>query len=429
MEILARRTRFPTGSLLFHNGISPELRYSLESSGVALHSTEDLLRDPTQCNGPAVLVLDRTRLNDIHALKALPGHVAIVAADRETEESLDEAIDLSLSAETDTVGQARALRSALELSRAHQDAARMQLDLSRSREELFELNRIGMALMTERDHETLLRQIIHQLLDFTCADAGAVFLLETPEHGPPMLRFKLAVSDSGRDLKWLDNMVVPVDSSSLVGHVATTRMPLVVADVNNLPPDVGFAFRTTLQEHYGLWFKSMLTIPMIDHLGAVVGVLQLANRKCKRGIEIHSKEDVERHVVPFSERDVQLSLSLAGQAAVSIENAQLYEQIEHLFESFVKAAVTAIDQRDPTTAGHSIRVATLATDLAVALERSAGDGKRRLTPVQLRELRYAALLHDFGKIGVREDVLVKAKKLPPALWTRVEGRFDLIRCN
>ena len=126
---------------------------------------------------------------------------------------------------------------------------------------------------------------------------------------------------------------------------------------------------------------------------------------------------------------MQLAFSLAGQAAVAIENAQLYAQIENLFDSFVKASVTAIDQRDPATAGHSIRVATLVTDLAVALERSAAGSNRRIefTRTQMRELRYAALLHDFGKVGVREEVLVKARKLPPVLWERVSARFDLIR--
>jgi hypothetical protein len=96
----------------------------------------------------------------------------------------------------------------------------------------------------------------------------------------------------------------------------------------------------------------------------------------------------------------------------------------------VKAAVTAIDQRDPDTAGHSVRVATLTVDMAEALLERAGVGSYagvRFTREQIRELRYAAMLHDFGKVGVREEVLTKAKKLPPHLFERVEARFDLIR--
>jgi HD-GYP domain-containing protein (c-di-GMP phosphodiesterase class II) len=120
---------------------------------------------------------------------------------------------------------------------------------------------------------------------------------------------------------------------------------------------------------------------------------------------------------------------LASQGAVAIENVKLYAQIERTLESFVAASVSAIDLRDPAMAGHSLRVAALATGLAEAVERSGASPFRdfRLTPKQLRELRFAALLHDFGKVAVREDVLLKAKKLPPVLWERIDGRFDLIR--
>jgi response regulator RpfG family c-di-GMP phosphodiesterase len=134
-------------------------------------------------------------------------------------------------------------------------------------------------------------------------------------------------------------------------------------------------------------------------------------------------------VVPYDDRHVRLARAFASMAAVAIENARLYSQIEHIFESFVKVSVSAVDARDPTTAGHSLRVAALTTGLAEAVER-ADHGRYsglRFTPVQMRQLRFAALLHDIGKVAVREDVLVKAKKLPPVLWARIDARFDLIR--
>jgi HD-GYP domain-containing protein (c-di-GMP phosphodiesterase class II) len=99
-----------------------------------------------------------------------------------------------------------------------------------------------------------------------------------------------------------------------------------------------------------------------------------------------------------------------------------------MLESFVKAAVTAIDQRDPTTAGHSLRVATLSTSLAEAVgrEHRGEPAQMHFSRKQMRELRFAALLHDFGKVAVREELLVKAKKLPRVLWERVSARFDVI---
>jgi hypothetical protein len=121
--------------------------------------------------------------------------------------------------------------------------------------------------------------------------------------------------------------------------------------------------------------------------------------------------------------------ALAGQAAVSIENSQLYEAIERLFEGFVKAAVTAIEQRHPTTSGHSERVATRTVAMATLVDR-VDDGPYRhvnFTPEQIREIRYAGLLHDFGKVGVREQVLIKAKKLYAENLILVRQRYAFIR--
>jgi HD-GYP domain-containing protein (c-di-GMP phosphodiesterase class II) len=121
--------------------------------------------------------------------------------------------------------------------------------------------------------------------------------------------------------------------------------------------------------------------------------------------------------------------ALAGQAAVAIENSRLYDEIEKLFEGFVKAAVHAIEQRDPTTFGHSGRVATMTVALATVVDRAPDGtyGGVRFTREQIRELRYAGLLHDFGKVGVREQVLVKAKKLYPLQLQLVQHRHDFVR--
>src|SRR5258708_3268841 len=133
---------------------------------------------------------------------------------------------------------------------------------------------------------------------------------------------------------------------------------------------------------------------------------------------------------PFLPDDEELLMALGGQAAAAVNNALLHNEIEQLFEGFVRASVVAIESRDPTTAGHSGRVATLSVGLADALPRagySAGRWKNQSLSFQERqELRYAALLHDFGKVGVRENVLVKANKLEPLELEGVRTRFDAI---
>jgi HD-GYP domain-containing protein (c-di-GMP phosphodiesterase class II) len=168
---------------------------------------------------------------------------------------------------------------------------------------------------------------------------------------------------------------------------------------------------------------------MSDHKDQIIGVLQLINRKTAADLVLSTPADFEQQVVPFSGRTVELVSSLAGQAAVAIENSELYQSIERLFEGFVKAAVIAIEQRDPTTFGHSGRVATMTVGLAQTVDR-AGDGAYKhvaFSREELRELRYAGLLHDFGKVGVREQVLVKAKKLYPPDLSLIKQRYAFIR--
>jgi HD-GYP domain-containing protein (c-di-GMP phosphodiesterase class II) len=134
-------------------------------------------------------------------------------------------------------------------------------------------------------------------------------------------------------------------------------------------------------------------------------------------------------VVAFDKRSEELSATLASQAGISLENTLLYEDIRRLFEGFVNASVTAIEQRDPTTSGHSYRVAQLTVGLAEVVDRSTESAFSAIhfTNDDLKEIEYAGLLHDFGKVGVREKVLVKAKKLYEPDRDILLHRFDYIR--
>jgi hypothetical protein len=121
--------------------------------------------------------------------------------------------------------------------------------------------------------------------------------------------------------------------------------------------------------------------------------------------------------------------SLASLAAVALNKALLLSRIERLLEGIVRTSVTAIEQRDPATAGHSDRVARLTVGLARVVDGvSSGEYRDvRFTREELKELEYAAILHDIGKVGVREHVLVKAKKLFDPEFSVIRARFDLIK--
>lgn len=131
----------------------------------------------------------------------------------------------------------------------------------------------------------------------------------------------------------------------------------------------------------------------------------------------------------FSKQDLNLFSIFASNVAFALERAKLSENIVEMFESFVEASVNAIEARDPTTAGHSERVASYSVELAEAVN---GIGVGRLKDIhlersELKELRYAALLHDFGKIAVRESVLRKGKRLPELHLDLIGQRFETIK--
>jgi HD-GYP domain-containing protein (c-di-GMP phosphodiesterase class II) len=139
-------------------------------------------------------------------------------------------------------------------------------------------------------------------------------------------------------------------------------------------------------------------------------------------------DTVGAEVVSFRPEDLEMIESIASQAAVALDNKTLLDSIQALFDGFVQASVTAIEQRDPTTAGHSGRVEALTSALARAVS-ALGTGKYRdvhLTEDQFKELRYACLLHDFGKVGVREHILIKAKKLLPGQLEVIQARFEAV---
>ncbi|MGH7553137.1 MAG: HD-GYP domain-containing protein [Longimicrobiales bacterium] len=362
-------------------------------------------------------------------LGRLPRHAVIVAVDAETEAALGDVAEFSLAGLQDARVREQLVRAACELTTTRLDAIRRGRRSARMRKELAELQRIGMALMLERNQDTLLHRILAQGKRFTESDAGCILLLESDSHDVQRLRVELYEFDSLPDLPRLTEESLPLDNTSIIGHAAVIREPLVIDDAYELPPDADFQRNADFDRRFGYRIRSMLIVPMIDHRDDLVGVLVFINRKSIPDATIRSKEAADRYVLPYRRRQVRLARSVAGHAAVSIENVKLHAQIEHILECFVKAAVSAVDQRDPTTAGHSMRVAALTTDLAAAVERVARGPYRdvQFTREQIRELHFAALLHDFGKVGVREEVLMKAKKLPPRLAERVEARFDLIR--
>ena len=322
----------------------------------------------------------------------------------------------------------RTLRNLFRRLSLERELAQKNALLQARETENSELLQVGIALSAERDNDKLLNYILKQVRHIARADAGTLYLLKRDEaSGEQKLLFKITQNDSNpRDYS---EFFMPLSKQTVSGYVAMTGTVLNLEDVYDIPSDKEYGFNISYDKSTGYRSKSMLTVPMQDHKGEILGVIQLINCKTDRSRILKTPEDADTCVIPFSKDIEPMVLSLASQAAVSLENNLLYQEIETLFEGFVKASVQAIESRDPTTSGHSNRVAVYTVSLAKVVDR-VDDGayaKTHFTSEHLKEIRYASLLHDFGKVGVREHVLVKAKKLYPDKMDLVKLRFDYIR--
>jgi len=264
-------------------------------------------------------------------------------------------------------------------------------------EKLNSILEVAKAMTAEHNLDTLLPLIMREAARVVEAERCSLFILTRDR---TELTSRVAQGTS-QEIK------LPL-GQGIAGTVAQTGETINLIDAYQDPRfqrdwDVKNNYRT----------RSLLCVPMRDTRGQVTGVLQALNAVDGA----------------FDGEDVELLLALGGQAAQAIENAQLHEDINRLFEGFVQASVMAIESRDPTTAGHSGRVASLTVTLAQVTEASV-DGPYKdvsFTSEQIQEIRYASLLHDFGKIGVREPVLVKAEKLYPHELESLKQRFELAR--
>lgn len=332
--------------------------------------------------------------------------------------------------------------------------------------EIRELNAIGAALSAEHDTGRLLELILTKCREITHSDAGSLYLVDiiepaemqrefglslraehnaqkhdngTTQHPNPLvsqllrrmeptkrLRFKVAQNDSVRVP--FKEVSIEISDRSIAGYVASTGEIVNIEDGYHLPP-VPYTVNRKFDEDSGYRTKSILAVPMRNQRDEVVGVLQLINAKREPHAKLRSIGDVNEQVISFESRQQDIVASLASQAAVALENSRLYRDIQKLFEGFVKASVTAIEARDPTTSGHSFRVANLTVALAEAVNRadSGPYSSIQFSRDEMKEIRYASLLHDFGKVAVREEVLVKAKKLYPEQLQLIRQRFQFAK--
>ncbi|MBN1413193.1 MAG: GAF domain-containing protein [Spirochaetales bacterium] len=280
---------------------------------------------------------------------------------------------------------------------------------------------IGRALSIEKDHYRLFHTILYYSKKLTGADAGSIYIVEHfKDTERKQLRFKYSNTYS-RNLPY-EEFTLPLDGSSIAGYVAVTGKPLNIADVYKLTEEDPVFFNKSFDVENGYRTKSMLVVPMHNQMNQITGVIQLINCKEREfnysgneafEVRLEDNEDFEKLVVPFDYENEKIMEAVAGQAAIALENTKMVKQIKHQFEDFVAASIKAIESRDPATSGHSFRVADISLKIAHAISaRKTGPFKDiTFSEDQLKELEYAALLHDFGKIYIDPAIFLKGKKL------------------
>lgn len=285
---------------------------------------------------------------------------------------------------------------------------------------------IGSALSSSNNLDELLHLILSKSREITCSDAGSVYLIDRSDAIPKLL-FKVAQNDSIPSHSFQE-FAMPLTRKSLAGYVALTGESLILADAYNLPVGVPYELDRSFDTSMPYRTCSVLVLPMQDQDREIIGVLQLINRKVKSDVVL-TTENAMILTQPYSQWEERIVRSLASQAAISIERNQLQKSIENLFEGFVRASVQIIEARDPTTSGHSERVAELTVRLSEEASSITSGPLQSIyfSDRQIQEVRYAALLHDFGKVGIPEAILGKQKKLYPNQLEIIHHRFALAK--
>ncbi len=292
---------------------------------------------------------------------------------------------------------------------------RKEFDISQI-EKVKMLNKIGTALSFETNLTSLLDMILTQARRLTNADGGTLYILnnETKELDFTVVQNRsLDIYMGGKtgDIDWKSlPLYLEDDRPNLHMVAATCVLQDKIINISDVYSAKDYDFEGTKQfdKTTGYRSRSMLVIPLKNHEQKIIGVLQLINK---------TKND---KVVAFSKDDEELTLSLASQAAVSITNTNLIEDLENLLESFLKSIIYALRKKSSYTANHIHKMVALSKMIAKAINKDTTVYKdKNFSEDELKQINFASLMHDVGKLATPDYILDKSTKLD-GLYDRVE---------
>jgi len=264
---------------------------------------------------------------------------------------------------------------------------------SGNRDPFLALLRIGRSIAAETDIDKLLNIITEETQKALSADRCTLFLLDKDTNE---LWSKVALGMGKQEIRFPVNM-------GLAGHVATTGETINIKDAYN-----DSRFNREIDKKTGYKTKTILCMPMRNLNHEIVGVFQILNKFANEY---------------FTEEDEDLLVAIGSSTGIALENARLfkkqqimYEEQKRSFVSFINTLSASIDAKDKITAGHSKRV----TSYSVAISE-----QMKLSREQLEAIEHAALLHDFGKIGIKDSVLCKEGKLTDEEYKQVQEHANI----
>ena len=254
--------------------------------------------------------------------------------------------------------------------------ARLYLQVERRVGQLSTLMELSTILNSTLQTQEVLRRAMEAVTRLMMCEVGSLLLLDEERNE---LVFEVALGERGGVVKEIHLKF----GEGVAGWVAQTGRPAIVNDVRH---DPRFARRVDAQSQFTT--RNMICVP-VKSRGKIIGVLQAINRAGDR---------------PFTAEDLGLFESLSNQVAIAVENARLYEEVKETFLSTAETLAEAIEKRDPYTGGHVRRV----VEISLAIGEILG-----LSPQEMEALHLVAILHDVGKIGIRDHVLLKEGPLDP----------------
>ncbi|HEX2122008.1 MAG TPA: GAF domain-containing protein, partial [Thermoanaerobaculia bacterium] len=269
-------------------------------------------------NALRVVLVDPAIVDGSRPAMRLDARTAVVGIglDEQPKWLADDSVYVHLPQDPATSVLLGAVKRAFQFLYQKQRADQLEKQLSERTRELQEVSNVGAALSTVRDHSVLLTMILNKARELSRADAGSLYLLDE-SNGQKVLRWKLAQNDS-IDVEGFEERVLPITRKSLAGYVAMTGETLVIDDAYNLPPGTEYEINRSFDEKNGYLTKSLLVFPMTNHVGDIIGVLQLINRRRATVAARLTAQTVPENVIPFDEATAAIMRALASQAAVAV---------------------------------------------------------------------------------------------------------------